>query len=127
MAVLHSCSKKSGVIPVSLSVFHFVHISSSLMPCFGRFNRLKHECQKQSFLIFLITVFLSVKKTITFKYDGEWCSPPNWPKQILGMMNYIDNFQMEDAIRGKVMRLISRMKAVNEKIFNHYLIGITSI
>jgi len=50
--------------------------------------------------------FLQKKKTITFNYDEEWCSPPNWPKQILGMMNHIGEFQMEEAIRKKVMRLI---------------------
>lgn len=51
--------------------------------------------------------FLQKKKTITFDYDKKWCSPPNWPQQIQGMMNYIGSFRMEDAIREKVMKLIA--------------------
>lgn len=54
--------------------------------------------------------FLQKKKSITFTFDREWCSPPNWPVQIQGMMNYIGNFQMEDTIRGKVTGLIRQFK-----------------
>ncbi len=54
--------------------------------------------------------FLQKKKTVTFNYDREWCSPPNWPKQIQGMTNYIGNFQMEETTRFKVMRLIRQFE-----------------
>ena len=43
---------------------------------------------------------------ITFTYDREHCSPPNWPTQLLGMQRFVAEFEMDDTRRPAVMALI---------------------
>ncbi len=50
------------------------------------------------------------KKTITFTYERQWCSPPNWPQQLLGMQNFIGQFPLDPPRRELVMRLIRKFK-----------------
>lgn len=47
-------------------------------------------------------------KKIAINYDRDWCSPPNWPKQIAGMQNYVLQWKMGDAVREKLTLLIRR-------------------
>jgi hypothetical protein len=51
--------------------------------------------------------FFSKPKNITFKFDEEWCSPPNWPNQIMGMKNYFSQFPVEAVRNSDVQNLIS--------------------
>lgn len=39
------------------------------------------------------------KQRLEVNYDLEWCSAPNWPKQLAGMAKYLRSFEMSDAIR----------------------------
>jgi hypothetical protein len=55
--------------------------------------------------------FLKRQKTITFTYDKEWCSPPNWPRQLFGMTNFLrQSFEMTDETRRAVTLLVSRFE-----------------
>lgn len=53
---------------------------------------------------------LQKKKTITFNYDRQWCSPPNWPTQIQGMQNFVSDFELDAERRDAVMRLVRQFK-----------------
>jgi hypothetical protein len=52
--------------------------------------------------------FLRRKASITFTYDRDWCSPPNWPTQLAGMANYVRSLKMTDVTRRLVFALIPR-------------------
>ncbi len=54
--------------------------------------------------------WLRKKKTISFNYDREWCSPPNWPTQLMGMQNYVAEFDLSDETRSAVMPLIRQFQ-----------------
>jgi hypothetical protein len=47
---------------------------------------------------------------LEFNYDREWCSAPNWPRQLAGMANYLRQFEMTDETRSQVMVLIRRFE-----------------
>lgn len=57
------------------------------------------------------------KMTVSFTYDLEWCSPPNWPRQVSGMQNYVAQFPMDNARRELVLRLVRKFR---------YCIGVMS-
>jgi len=44
------------------------------------------------------------RKTIRLTYDREWCSPPNWPKQLAGMASFVSRFTMPDPVRRLVLQ-----------------------
>lgn len=50
--------------------------------------------------------FFQKDRKITFTYDKDWCSPPNWPEQIAGMENFVSSFEMDDQLRNKVLPLV---------------------
>lgn len=54
--------------------------------------------------------WLRKKKTISFNYEREWCSPPNWPTQLMGMQNYVAEFELTDETRSTVMPLIRQFR-----------------
>lgn len=45
-------------------------------------------------------------KKIAINYDRDWCSPPNWPRQIAGMQNYVLQWPMDNAAREKLALLV---------------------
>lgn len=59
---------------------------------------------------FVLKKGLLRKTKITFTYDREWCSPPNWPVQIEGMQNFVGGFEMTEEVRQKMMSLIRVLK-----------------
>lgn len=54
--------------------------------------------------------FLRKKQTIQFTYERQWCSPPNWPTQILGMTNYVSDFEMSDDDHETVIQAIGEFQ-----------------
>jgi hypothetical protein len=46
------------------------------------------------------------KRRLELNYELAWCSPPNWPKQLGGMANYLRSFNMTDGVRRLLLLLV---------------------
>jgi len=55
-------------------------------------------------------LFRKKRSIIHINYDREFCSAPNWPKQMAGMKNFLSGFDMDADRTAAVMRLVDQFQ-----------------
>jgi len=46
------------------------------------------------------------KHKLEVNFDPDYCSPPEWSKQMLGMRNFVSQFAMTGELREKTLRML---------------------